>query len=131
MKRSPIKRKTPVRRSNPDRKRREFTRTYHSDERVKFVRGLPCAACGVQGYSVNAHLLGNDGARRKGPYTSVGPLCDIRFGTPTVIGCHITYDLHRRAFDAAFPDFDPEKVAAETEKLWQRYTEEEAINRGG
>lgn len=103
------------------RSRKETLRIYGPPGRLEFVKSLPCAACGVVGYSVNAHLLGNAGLSRKGHYKTIGPLCGIRFGTPTIIGCHITYDRYRSVFDAAYPHFDPEKVARETESRWSAY----------
>lgn len=134
MKRSRIGRKTPVKKVNRKRKQSAFARQYGSKERVAFVKSLPCAACGVIGFSENAHLLGNDGAGRKGPYTSIGPLCGrIRtyaIGNPTVQrhwayielrGCHQLYDEHRDVFTLFYPTFNAERVATDTEAAWVRF----------
>jgi hypothetical protein len=87
-------------------------RAYGPAERVTFVRGLPCAACGRYG-SVNAHLLGNDGLSRKGHYTTIGPLCPED---------HTLYDEHRWDFEVKYPTFDPVTVAATTERAWLAYS---------
>lgn len=100
------------------RKPSETLRIYGPPARRAWMRTLPCSACGVVGYSEGAHVLGNGGTGRKADYQTQAPLCGIRFGTPTIIGCHITYDRHRSIFDAAFPDFDPAKVAADTQARW-------------
>lgn len=101
--------------ANAARKLREFARTFGSGARVLFVRALPCAACGVVGYSENAHLLGVEGARRKGHYTTVGPLCGDHSQT---MGCHREYDEYRWSFVVRFPDFDAAVVASRTQALW-------------
>src|SRR4051794_28169993 len=85
-----------------------FARSFLSLERVGFVKARPCAACGIRGHSENAHLLGNDGARRRGPYTEIGPLCgwhrDPR-GSGKLVSCHRLYDTERWKFNARFPSF--------------------------
>ena len=119
--RKPLPRSTkPIARSgrpkpNPKRKVASFSRQYGSLERVLLIKSLPCAACGVVGFSSNAHLLGNDGGSRKGPYTEVGPLCESR---GEVVGCHPMYDEHQGEFAARFPAFNPAEVAEETERAW-------------
>lgn len=119
MKRTPLKRRTPVKKRNNKRHKAEFARTYGSKERCDFISRLPCAACGVVGYSENAHLLGNGGMGRKAGYETIGPLCG---GTPArpFLGCHALYDEKRHQFDWLFPNFDPVQVADETEGLWLR-----------
>lgn len=109
-----IERKTRLKPVNRKRKQSAFARQYGSKARVAWVKSLPCAACGVTGFSENAHLLGNDGAGRKGPYTEIGPLCSTRF----LAGCHAMYDTQRSAFNICFPTFNAERVAAETEAAW-------------
>lgn len=113
--------KKAIRKVNPKRRAKAFERTYLSKERVIFVKAMACAACGTAGFAVNAHLLGNDGARRKGHYTTVGPLCG---SDPWGPDCHFLYDNDRSEFNARFPDFDPEKVAAETEARWQVFLQQ-------
>lgn len=113
---------------NRKRKGREFARTYHSEERVLFVRGLPCCACGVVGYSENAHVppKGEAGTGYKADYRFIAPLCHERTKYDEVerrefayIGCHRFRAERPWAFMAKFPDFDPEKATAETEAAWQ------------
>lgn len=105
---------------NPEHQAKSFARQYGSLDRVRWVKTLPCAACCVEGWSENAHLLGNDGARRRGPYDTIGPLCGNRF---TTVGCHTLYDEHEEQFDAMYPTFDPVAVAAQTEVGWQASAE--------
>lgn len=93
MKRTALVRKTPLRRrgpryakvhartvaARPARKAEEFARVYHSDARVTFVKSLPCAACGVVGYSVNAHVgTEGKGGSRKANFDQITPLCRSR-----------------------------------------------------
>lgn len=72
---APIKR-TPVRKVNAARRRREFARAYGSKERVAFVKSLPCIAWRHQciGQIENAHV-GNGGAGRKADAGNVVPMC--------------------------------------------------------
>jgi hypothetical protein len=81
--------------------------------RRKFVALKPCAACGIEWHSQNAHLLGPAGmGLKKGPET-IGPLCG-----PSGNGCHQLYDRRRWVFDAKYPWFKPEEVAAKTQTDW-------------
>lgn len=114
----------PIRKVNPKRRKSEFARTYHSKERVAFVRGLKCSACGVVGYSENAHVLGNGGMSRKADYTTIAPLCGtldgVRTGNVIIhsIGCHRVFDEYQEVFNRRYPDFNPEKAAADCESAW-------------
>ncbi len=54
MKRSPLKRKTPLRRRNEERIARRRERDF--GELAEFVRGLPCCACGDHAPSDPAHI---------------------------------------------------------------------------
>ena len=80
--RTPIARGATPKASNPKRKAREFARTYHSVERVEFVKAMPCALCRATCPSQNAHTTGG-GMGRKGAYTTIVPLCPR---------CHAYYD---------------------------------------
>lgn len=113
------------------RKPSEFRRIYGSKERVEFVKSLPCAACGVVGYSENAHVAPprEKGTGYKAGYEWIAPLCGNRSritpGALTItFGCHGTYDKERWRFDAAFPDFNAETAAASTQKLWLEHSGE-------
>ena len=117
----PIKRGR-VKRVNAQRKAREFARTYHSVERVEFVKRLPCASCGKIGASQNAHIgKEGKGAARKGNYDQIAPLCGPnRWGE---IGCHTLHDLYySTTFRTLFPRFDAPQACAATEAAWQSYT---------
>lgn len=129
------KRSESPRKLNPKRKASEFRRAYHSKERVLFVKGLPCSACGVVGYSENAHVppKGEAGTGYKADYRFIAPLCGIRpisllavlrFAASTYAGCHTMFARYRSDFNAAFPDFAPEVAAAEAERAWKAHTEE-------
>ncbi len=112
-----------ARKSRPkpiNRKRRasEFRRAYGSQERVAFVRRLPCVVCvGLMvrpaGESDNAHIIGG-GAGRKADARHIAPICRI----------------HHRALHAAgsLSEFyvmfgfkvDLAQAAAETDAAWQK-----------
>ncbi len=114
--------RTPMKKKKPSAK--ETTRSMGTKARREFVASLPCAACGVVGYSQNAHLLGNGGKGRKKHHTTIGPLCGPRpnrYSDTTYLGHHALYDKYRIEFDFDFPHFYAEAVAAETEELWQSH----------
>lgn len=73
MKRTPLTRKTPVRKRNAKRKASEWARAYGSEERVEWVQRQPCAICG---YPVcqNCHI-GTGGIGRKADADHIAPLC--------------------------------------------------------
>jgi hypothetical protein len=136
----PIARKARPRKRNPARKAREFARTYHSVERVEFVKGMPCAACGVVGYSENAHLppKGEAGAGYKADYRFIAPMCgpywhsggkpcsDEKYDALPYNGCHYLYDKRRWAFVKLYPDFDAEQACQQTEELWLHHLAEKS-----
>jgi hypothetical protein len=75
--RAPTVRK-PVKRVNKVRKAKSFARSYHSVERVDWIKRLPCACCSYNGAEPceNAHLPHPDaGTGYKGPWTAIVPLC--------------------------------------------------------
>jgi hypothetical protein len=111
-----------VRKKNAARSADNFKRCYHSRARQKFVNLLECSACGVWGYSQNAHVLGNDGGSRKGHYTTVAPLCGIRPGVAGVYpGCHYLFDEKPDLFRELFPRYSPNAAARATERLWKAF----------
>lgn len=120
--RSAPKARKPVKRVNRKRKASEFARTYHSKARVAFVRSLPCAACGIEGLSANAHI-GNEGsgAGMKANADQIGPLCDTKYrmaaGIPG-LGCHQVFDVGPLTFATRFPHFDAFRVKRDTELRW-------------
>lgn len=135
MKRSPLRRsrmaprKTRVKRVNAKRKAANFARAYGSAERVAFVRSLPCAACGLVGYSENAHVGGaGKGAGRKSDADQIAPLCgphrsggwiDVLFQ-----GCHREYDT--RGVPSKCPTFNALQAAMDCDVAWQRHQAAEA-----
>lgn len=111
-------RKSPVNRVNRKRKAANDARAYGSKAQRAFVAGLPCAACGIEGYSQNAHVLGNGGMSRKAEAETVAPLCGPRPWFIPLLGCHRLFDEHRQEFDEMFPEFNPERAAAECQSAW-------------
>jgi hypothetical protein len=120
-------RQSPLRSSGkPGRKPRKasnYRRIYGSKARVEAVKLMPCGACGVEGFSENAHVVkGEKGMGYKAGYKCIAPLCgnhpNGRLGL-LIPGCHLMFDEHRWAFDKLFPDFDPITAAAATEAAWQ------------
>ena len=73
MKRTPLTRRTPVKKRNAKRKASEWARAYGSKERVAWVARQPCAICG---YCVceNAHTT-TGGMGRKADADHIVPLC--------------------------------------------------------
>lgn len=122
--RKPLKRSGPPKRVNVKRRQSERERTYGPAARRAFVRRQPCSACGMQGYSQNAHVHKMDaGAGRRGSYKGIAALCGPRMGVG--IGCHQLFDVHRDKFDARFPWYVPEFQAAELEAQWVEFSEGE------
>ncbi len=122
--RSKPKARKPVRKSNAARKRREFARAYHSAERVEWVKALPCVACGVVGFSENAHVA-SGGAGRKADASQIVPLCshDTPYGS---YGCHRSlHNLGHKTFELR-KDVDLDAAAENTERLWQLRSAESA-----
>jgi hypothetical protein len=67
-------RKTPVKKVNQSRVRKEFIRCYGSKERVAFVRTLPCIVC-LSVPSENAHTT-SGGISRKADAGFIAPVCN-------------------------------------------------------
>jgi hypothetical protein len=118
MKRSPMKPRTkPMPRSRLRPKKRSaesFARIYGSQERVRWVKSLPCVGCGAipseERPTENAHTV-TGGKGRKADAATIAPLCH---------GCHTKYDRHLPPFrdDAAR---ELVKVAAfATYAQWER-----------
>ena len=125
MKRSPMPPRTkPMKRSGPlsryakinaqNRKRRaaEWARAYDSAERVAFVKGLRCAACGSIAGSENAHIV-SGGMGRKADASLVIPLCPPCHREQHAIGEH--------TFSARY-DLDYARAAAETQAAWEAFS---------
>jgi hypothetical protein len=115
---TPLKRGGPIKRKRPKRE----AETMGSRARREFVASLPCSACGIHGYSQNAHLQGSAGMGLKKAADTIGPLCRSRTG---IDGCHDLYDGRakdgKRRFWERFPTYEPAWVALRTERLWQQH----------
>ncbi len=87
--------KTPLRKRTPDRKAREYERTYGGDARREWVRSLPCLVCGSVP-SKNAHVPSRSGMSRKGDARWVVPLCGVHHRT----GKDSLHELNKDGFHA-------------------------------
>lgn len=111
---SPLARRTPLKRGgrvrpvNAKRRKKNWSRAHHSVERVLFVKSLPCVyaedseRCAGE---IHNHHTRNDGKSRKGPYTSIVPLCTLH---------HVK--LHAAA--GMLPAVDLKAAARHTEIQW-------------
>lgn len=63
-----------------------------SEKYRRAVASLPCAHCGIEGYSQHAHENDGKGARMKVDDRRAMPLCCAR---PGIEGCHIAFDQYR------------------------------------
>lgn len=122
-----LRSRKPIAKRNPKRKAKEFARAYGSDERVEFVRWLPCLLC-ARMPSQNAHV-GNGGMSRKADADRIVPLCG-----PDVTGCHAIYDDWRgsqRSFEEAYASELSGRTmlecAADVEAAWQRWNDESGL----
>lgn len=112
----------PVKKVNVKRKRAAFAHAYHSKERVRFVKSLPCTACaalsalfaiGTAGASDNAHTESGEGKGLKAHYTTIIPLCR---------GHHTRYDEYRTPFDRQEVRDAMKGFASKVEQAWQAHT---------
>lgn len=100
-------------------------RIYGSKARRDWVKLQPCAACGVEGFSVNAHVAppSEKGTGYKASAKWIVPLCVNRWPLPDtvvgIVGCHTLHDEYPDIFAHKHPDFDATRAAQETEKAWQ------------
>lgn len=116
-----LERRTPFRRSggpsrggrinprNEERRDAEWKRAYGSEERVRWVQGLPCLACGSRP-SENAHTE-TGGMGRKADAETIVPLCP---------DCH--RQLHEEGADTwqERTGLDLKADARRIEEAWQR-----------
>ncbi len=109
---------------NHKRKRVTHEKAHGPKARGEWIATLPCAACGVVGYSQPAHVLGCAGmGLKKGP-ESMAPLCGPRFVIVGLIqrlyqGCHRFFDTSRSEFYVQFPAFNPEIEASRQDAAWR------------
>jgi hypothetical protein len=126
VKRSAPTRRTGLKRSrkppkrNVKRRASEFARCYGSKARVAFVRSLPCSACGVIGYSQNAHVCRvGGGMGRKAHYTTIVPLRGAMHRELHQIG--------RASFEEKY-GVDLDKAAADTQAAWLQFSGAEDVD---
>ena len=127
---SPLKRKTELKRggaiprttrikgANRKRKAANLERAHGPAARREWIKTLPCANCGIVGYSEGAHIK-NGGTGKKAEARFTIPLCGRVVG---VIGCHGVQ--HSFGWSALIELNTPEKreaAAARTEELWQSH----------
>ena len=93
-----------------ERRKALFARTFHSQERVEWIRSLPCALTGVHGESHNAHTKSRGSG---GTYEDIVPLSFL---------AHRDYDeLDKMQFAAKYGT-TKERVrerAAGYQQLWE------------
>jgi hypothetical protein len=120
--RQPLKRGGRIRARNQKRHSREWRRAYGSVERVEFVKGLPCVACGIVGYSDNAHVE-SGGTARKADADKIAPLCGraVEEAFLDRVGCHTAFHALGREWIEARYSLDLQQCAAETEAAWQAH----------
>jgi hypothetical protein len=82
-----LARKTPMVKRNRKRKAKRFVSDFGGAEYVAFIKSLPCAICGVQGFSEAAHVRSRGAG---GKADSLVPLCGTRINA---FGCHAFFDL--------------------------------------
>ena len=123
--RTPLARGGKPNAKNPARQKREKARTNGSPERDAFVRGLPCCACGIEGYSEVAHVgKEGKGAGIKANYDQTAPLCGPRISFRGIEpGCHRASHRGQVSFERA-QWIDLQACAAETERAWRASTGE-------
>lgn len=78
----------------------------------RLVAALPCAHCGIQGYSQAAHPNTGKAKGAKADDRLCFPLCADR---PGVVGCHFRFDQHQ---------LFPREQRAGVEQQWARKTAE-------
>lgn len=93
----------------------EFSRIYGSEERVLFVKTLPCCACGrfpSHDHPSENHHTENGGLSRKAGYLSIVPLC---------APCHrLIHQIGKKSFVARYGVSFP-AAAIFTQAAWARH----------
>ena len=113
----------PMKKVNRKRKAANLERAHGPAERREWIKTLPCANCGIVGYSEGAHIR-NGGMSRKADARFTIALCASRVALIggvnfPISGCH--YAQHRYGWTYLATLDTPEKreaAAARTEQLW-------------
>lgn len=98
--------------------------------RRAFVRSLPCCACGVEGFSVNAHTTRRSGMGMKGKASDIVPLCGPRPMNRGGMydGCHYELDNGRgREWLESTYRIDLLECAAQTNAAYETAKREGAL----
>lgn len=102
-------------------------RSYGGKARVEWMKTLPCVACGVVGFSQNAHIK-TGGAGRKSDARFCVPLCGPQsmfqwksHVFPAYIGCHASFEEHRAEFRETYPVLDLSAEALRIDALWTEH----------
>ena len=108
------------RKRKAERKAERFARCFHSEDRVTFVKSLPCCVTGARATAFdpidNAHVItdGSEGTSRRGGFSCIAPL---KRSVHRML--HDQPEKFRRLYPFADEAWFTE-AAALTEKLWQR-----------
>ena len=134
LRKSPLKRSgKPLKRTRIKKKPRsksEFARIYHSKERVEFIKSLPCCACGIEGFSDNAHVAppSKKGTGYKAGYIWIVPLCGTRTDVSNpaylvwTMGCHgYSHQCGRDSFEEKY-GINLKACAIETHNRWLEHS---------
>jgi len=94
----------------------ESERVYGPPERREWVTTLPCAACGLIGYSQNAHVLPNKAKGKKGDAKGIAPLCS----DASPYCCHGRFDRYETPFEKGSPERERiMRCAAIVQQMWE------------
>jgi hypothetical protein len=87
---------------NAKRRKKRFSVTFGSADYVRAIQAMPCAICGVSGYSEAAHVVSRGAG---GKASDLVPLCGLIKNvsgdargfswTATLRGCHHQFDSYR------------------------------------
>lgn len=84
----------PISKKNTERAAKRFVSDFGGTEYHEFLTSLPCDVCGVEGFTVAAHLKSR-GAGGKADVTA--PLCSTKLFLAkgiSRVGCHELFDAH-------------------------------------
>ena len=112
-----------IKKANRKRKAANLERAHGPAERRAWIKTLPCANCGIVGYSEGAHIK-NGGMARKAEASQTIPLCgwhpSAKPGGHDLMGCHAAQ--HGLGWNWLHGLGTPEKreaAAERIENLWQ------------
>ena len=92
----------PMKKENKPRRAKAFVEDFGGAEYHDYITSLPCDVCGVEGFTVAAHLKSRGAG---GKADVLAPLCCthkappppgkmLAFGVTPTLGCHERYDAH-------------------------------------